>query len=102
MQLQRKSLQDMTTKSSEWTTKGAAAKKACVRDYERFKSLQEESKSIMDVLLKEKLAKAELTTDVNTKSYHARMAERDNREKERNAALGIKWSRFYSWTPTDR
>lgn len=69
--------------------KGAAAKEARGRDCEIFRSLQGESKSIMDMLLKEKLLKAELTTDINTVSHQVRVAERDTREKERHATLGI-------------
>lgn len=89
MQMQRKSLGNMATEAAEWTVKGEAARKACARDYARFKSLQEESKSIMDELFKEKLAKAELTTNINTMSHQVREAKRDTREEERNAALGI-------------
>jgi hypothetical protein len=75
--MQRKSLRNMATEAAEWTVKGEAARKACARDYARFKSLQEE------------FAKAELTTNINTMSHQVREAKRDTREKERNAALGI-------------
>ena len=89
MQMQRKSLENMATESMKWEAKQTEAKKACARDYERFRSLQEESKSIMDALYKEKLMKTDLTTSVNTTLQQVREAERETREKKRNAALGL-------------
>lgn len=87
MQLKRKSFEDMATETSTWTAKGVAAKYACARDNDRFISLQGDSKSLMDLLFNEKVAKAELTTSVNTLAHQVRLAERDTREKERDAAV---------------
>jgi len=85
MQVKRKSLEDMAVESLEWTAKGAAANAACASDNLRFKSLQDESKAMMDLLFAEKLAKANVTTMVNTLEHEVRLAEKEAREKNRDA-----------------
>lgn len=60
--MKRKSSKDMTKASEEWIAKADVAKTACADAKSKFISLQEESKNFMDTLLKEKHAKAELTT----------------------------------------
>lgn len=83
----QKTLETMALDFAEWTAKGAAASYARASDDSRLLSLQAESKSLMDMLLAEKLAQASFTTMVNTLGHEVRVAEKEAREQSRDAAM---------------
>ena len=77
-----KTLNDMTTEIADWKSKRAAAQYARSTDDNRFLSLQGDNRSLIDLLVAEKLTQANMTIVVNELGHQVRVAEQETRDAE--------------------
>lgn len=76
MQEKRKSVDGLEKELSKWNAKSSAADRARESDDKRFKRLQSDNKSLMEVLLTEKLSRQKDTIRLNELKYQVRLVER--------------------------
>lgn len=72
----RKSVDGLEKELSKWNAKSSAADRARESDDKRFKRLQSDNKSLMEVLLTEKLSRQKDTIRLNELKYQVRLVER--------------------------
>lgn len=75
-------MEEMGVESEEWKAKEYEAKYRRTSEDQRLISLQGENKSLIDLLVAEKLAMSTINMMVNEMAYQARMIERETRETE--------------------